>query len=187
MNRLSAAAALLLLTACNPPAADEQAPRVRGGQDVPRASAPLDSPDTEGAGWARSGTEGRIIYGKPGEPPLFAMACTGQGEEAAIRLERLAPADPEAKGVLALIGNKHVARIFVDAAEVDGSWRWTGTMALGDPGVEALAGRGPVEATVPGGGTLVLNPSPMPATLIARCEARLPQAEAGPDLPEARE
>ena len=172
--------AVLCLAACKPPASDDYSARIPISQETKFASDPLPSPDSEGAVWAASPTvPDRILYGKPGERPLMGLTCdAGQ-----IVFARYAPADPEAKGILALIGNGHVERLFVDATPRGEAWLWQGSLAAGDQRLEVLTGRGRVEATIPGAGTLVLNASAVPAQFVNRCASLTQPALSPPEGP----
>lgn len=186
MIRLAAMAPLVMLAACNPPAADDYVARI-GVTDREAPSAPLASPDTQGAVWAPDPANPmRLVYGKPGRAVLFALRCdagqnnTGQGNtgqsEPRLTYTRHAPADPHAKAVLALIGNGHVARLKIDAVR-EGSgararWLWRGSEAAISPAFESLTGGRAVEATVPGAGSVMLNASPLTAELVDRCRAQ---------------
>ncbi len=165
MVRLPALCALLLLSACKPPASDEYVTRERIAGERTAPSTPVASPETDGAVWARSNDGERLLYGKPGASPYFALAC----EEGRIRYTRFAEADPDAKAVLALIGNGHVERLWIDAEEAEEAWVWRGRIAADDPRLEVLTGPRSVEATVPGAGTLKLNPSRLPGEFIGEC------------------
>lgn len=179
--RFSALLALAPLAACKPSAADGYIERAEQAQASPFASAPLPSPDTTGATWARTGQADRIIYGVPGRQALAALAC----KEGRLELTRSVPADRGALAFAALVGNSHVARIPVDAVPSDRSAIWQGTVAADHPGLEALTGAGPVELTIPGAGTVVLNPSPLPGQLVLACrQAALPLAPAPPASPQ---
>lgn len=173
MLRASAITTLLLLAACKPAASDEYQVRGDVSEERDAPSAPLDSPDVEGAAWAPSERTTRLLYGKPGEPPLFSLNC----EREEIVYTRYVAADPEAKAVLALIGNGHVERLWIDAEkdgpEDDAAWLWRGRIAADDPRLEVLTGQRRVEATVPGAGSLVFNPSSLPGAYITRCAASL--------------
>lgn len=171
--------ALAALAGCKPPAADDYVARVTLDKARSYASEPLPSPDTEGALWAESDRPGRILYGKPGEAPLMALACEDGGEAGKrIHITRFAAADPEAKAVLALIGNGHVSRFHVDATWNGRAWLWEGYVAADDPDLEVLTGPRQVEATVPGAGSLDLNSSERPRHLIETCLGEIP-----PDAP----
>ena len=184
MFRLVALGALLCIAACKPPAADEYVARTQiTTRQAP--SEPLDSPDTEGAVWAESRGALRLIYGKPGERPLLALECTGSEAAPTIAYTRFVHADPHAKAILALIGNSHVARLKIDATRSDEAWLWQGEIAADSPDLEALTGPRQVEATVPGAGSVILNPSSAPGALIARCRSR--SEGLTPALPEEQE
>lgn len=168
-SSFSALLPLLLLAACEPPAAGPRVERVDLAQTGAFASAPAPSPDTTGAAWAKAGSAGRIVYAPPGRAPLVALECTAARGVPLIRLTRHAPADRGAKALAPVVGNGHVIRIPVDAAVVGESSIWQGTVAAADPGLAALTGTGAAELTVPGAGTVLLNPSPLPGALLARC------------------
>ncbi|MBU2340630.1 MAG: hypothetical protein KKE77_05245 [Alphaproteobacteria bacterium] len=165
-----AALALVALASCKPPAADDYVARV-GLEAKSGPSEPLLSPDTEQAQWVASREPGRIIYGNPGAPPLLALACVEGPGGGRIVYERIVDADPDAKAILALIGNSHVTRLFVDAEKTGDDWRWRGATEADDPALEVLTGPRQVEATVPGAGSVILNPSSLPRELINRCRA----------------
>lgn len=164
MFRTTAIMLFLLLAACKPPASDEYLGRNEVSDERTRPAEPVDSPDIEGAAWA-VGQSGRLLYGKPGEAPLMALGCEG-GTLVYTRFER---ADANAKAVLALIGNGHVERLWIDAEQDGKAWLWRGRLPADDPRLEVLTGRNRVEATVPGAGSLVLNASQRPGEFITRC------------------
>jgi hypothetical protein len=178
-----AAATLFALASCKPPAADEYVARV-GLEAKSGPSEPLLSPDTAEAQWVASREPGRIIYGNPGEPPLLALACIANGRSAQIAYERIVDADPNAKAILALIGNSHVTRLFVDAEKTGDDWRWRGATRADDPALEVLTGPRQVEATVPGAGSVNLNPSSLPRELINRCRELGQARNLGPAAPD---
>lgn len=167
-----AAIPLLALASCKPPAADDYVARV-GLEAQSGPSEPLQSPDTEDAQWVVSREPGRIIYGNPGEAPLLALVCVEGAGGAQIAFERIVAADPDAKAILALIGNSHVTRLFVDAEKTGDDWRWRGATHADNPALEVLTGPRQVEATVPGAGSVILNPSSLPRELINRCRAQV--------------
>ncbi len=167
--RSAALLPLALLAACNPPPADDYVARVGvAGREAP--SAPIASPDTKGAVWAPSpANPRRLVYGKPGERVLFALECVDGSTGPVLHYTRFATADAHAKAILALIGNGHVARLKIDAARSRNQWLWQGSEPALSPGLEGLTGGRQVEATVPGAGSLILNPSPLPGELILHC------------------
>ena len=176
-------ALILTLSACKPPATDDAA---RGTAVDTRAapSAPIDSPDVEGAMWAPSAkVEGRLLYGKPGEAPLLALTCDAQQNRFSIT--RYVIADPEAQALMAMIGNGHIARLPVDAEWNERVWLWQGHFAPALPDLDVLSGPRQVDVTIPGAGSLILIPSPEPGALLDRCR-RLsqPQGE-NPGQPDA--
>lgn len=174
MRRFAALAPFLAgLAACNPPAADDYVARVGvAGRDAP--SAPIASPDTKGAVWAAlPANPRRLVYGKPGERVLFALECRETAAGPQLAYTRFENADPHAQAILALIGNGHVTRLKIDATRIAGAggprWLWQGSEPAGSLAFEGLTGGRQVEATVPGAGSLILNPSPLPGDLITRC------------------
>lgn len=171
---IPAVIAAALPAACKPPASD--ADMAHGDIVVPQGrgpSEPLPSPDVEGALWVPSTVANRILYGRPGQPPLMALACDhGKGQSSHLQITRFAPADEGAGAFLALIGNSHVARIPVDAVKVNGVHIWQGNISLDDPRINVLTGRREVSATLPGAGRLVLHASHLPAQLVEQCRAQ---------------
>lgn len=165
------AAALLLcaLAACRPPASDGYVQRIElGGQNGGPHVEPT-SPQVEGAIWASSGGPQRIVFGKPGEPPFLSLACIGSGADRLVEVTRFARTDPKAKGMMALVGNGHVARLMVDAEWNGRGWLWRGRYTPADPRLDALTGTRKLELTIPGAGTLVLEGSNEPGQLIELC------------------
>jgi hypothetical protein len=190
MRNLASLGLIAMLAACNPPATDDASMRSDKVQQQ-GPSAPIDTPDTTSAIWAESAVqEGRIIFGVPGDKALFSLTCV-ESEDAAnmIQYTRLTKADAKAKGTLALIGNSHVARLPIDAQKTEAaagpqSWLWRGALPASSPSFEALTGPKFVEATVPGAGSLILGPSPLPGALIARCRGIMAPADPGQAQPE---
>lgn len=174
--RTSALLPLILLAACNPPAADDYVARVGvTGRTAP--SPPILTPDTTGAMWAPSPANPlRLLYGKPGERVLFALECRQGKREPVLEYTRFAVADPHAKAILAFVGNGHVARLKIDATRQGPRWLWQGRDLATSLDFEALTGGRQVEATVPGAGSLILNPSQAPGELVRQCRALAPPA-----------
>ena len=174
-----------LLSACQPPAADNYAERGEPVEKVPQASDPLPSPNTDGAVWAMVPGQDKLLYGKPGKPPLFAIACVETAEDSAIRFTRYSPADEGAKAFMALIGNGHVGRFKVDATPVGVASLWQGETPIDDDRLEVLTGRNAVEATIPGAGSMKLNASGLPGQLIEACRAEARAKLSETEVPEA--
>lgn len=171
MMRISALLPLLLLSACNPPAADEYVARV-GVTERAAPSPPILTPDTKGAGWAPSPANPlRLLYGKPGQPVMFALECSDGPAGPVLTYTRFANADPRAKAILAFVGNGHVSRLKIDAVRNGNRWLWRGSEPAVSLNFEGLTGGRQVEATVPGAGSLILNPSQWPGELIRQCRA----------------
>lgn len=123
--------------------------------------------------WASSEKiEKRLIYGIPGSPALLALECVDQpGELAALSITRLAEADENAEAMLAMVGNGHIGRIPVDATETGDRYVWRGEAMAADTVWEPLNGPRELIATVPGAGTVALNPDPLPGELIEACRS----------------
>lgn len=169
-------ASTIALNACKPPPTDaDLASRDATSPEGP--SAPINAPETEGAIWSDSPVvAGRIIYGIPGEAPLFALGCSELSGSPAILITRYAPADEGAGALAAFIGNGHVSRIPVDAVQLDAGSFWQTEIPAVSEDLEVLTGTREVAVTIPGGGRLVLNASTRPAEFIAACR--------GPDTSE---
>ncbi|MBD3730490.1 MAG: hypothetical protein IE933_12370 [Sphingomonadales bacterium] len=167
--RLPALLFTALLAACKPPAADDYSAREEAANKRDAPSTPIESPDVSRAIWAESGQGARLLYGNPGELPLLVLSCEGSREAPVLRIIREAPADKGAKALFALIGNGHAERLPVDASWTGKRWLWEASFAAADPRMEVFDGPREVEATLPGGGTLVLKPSPLPGAFLHYC------------------
>ena len=177
MIRLVSIALLAMLGAgCKPAASDEYRSPVAKTQPQSGPSDPIASPDTSRSAWALSADGQRLLYGDSGAPPFFSLGC----EDGVLTYTRHASADPDAKAVLALIGNGHVERLFVDAEQQGERWVWRGRLPANDPRLEVLTGGRRVEATVPGAGSIILNPASAPASFVNACASGL----AAPSAPE---
>lgn len=162
---------VLAIAACKPPPTDADL-AARNVTPPQGPSAPIDSPDTEGAIWSDSPiSTGRIIYGKPGEPPLLAMGCSDLEGEPRIVITRYAPADEGAEAAAAFIGDGHVARIAMQATAIDGDSYWRTDVSAESEDLDPLAGPRSAAVTLPGGGRLALNPSQRPSEFIENCRA----------------
>jgi hypothetical protein len=163
------------LTACERSADNPAAARVTLDNAASGPSEPLPSPDTTGALWAASNKQpGRLVYGVPGQAVLVSLECAGAARPSArIIITRHAPADAGAGALLALIGNRMVARVPVDATQQGGKRVWQGAAPAGLEQWDALADPVDATVTVPGAGIVRLNPSPLPMELVSACRGSL--------------
>lgn len=175
--RLALSLGLLLLSACKPPAADNYVERVELKEQSRMASPSLPSPNVEGAVWAQASDPMRILYGIPGEVPMLALACRFPDDEPTLHITRFSRADPEAKALMAFVGNGHIARVPMDAVHNGRAWLWEGDIAAETYALGALTGPRKVSATLPGAGMVGLNASPMPGELIELCREGVPKRE----------
>jgi len=172
------ALAIPALASCKP-ASDEYQQRGQTATDRDGPMAPTSSPDTAGAIWAgavwadpvlEGGQHGeRLLYGIPGAAPLLALECLGGDDANTISITRFVAADPEAKALMAMIGNGNMARLPVDATWNGRVSLWQGTYRADNSDLDVFSGPRQIEVTIPGAGTVTLNPSPRPAHLLQRC------------------
>lgn len=163
------AAVLSLAAACKPPPTDTGLDREMPEAEPVYASPPSPSPETGGARWAQSSEPGRIVYGVPGERVLLALSCDTSEALPRIVITRLAAADEDAGALMALVGNGHYGRVEIDATQISGKSVWQATQPAASTALEPLAGPRQVRLTVPGAGTLILNPSSEPMRFVSRC------------------
>lgn len=173
--RLAFLIAISALAGCKPPPGDAGMDRELPRDEPTFASAPLPSPDTQGAIWAPSAaSDARIIYGVPEEPALLSLECNQDGAEPLVEITRMAPADEGAEALLALVGNGAIGRIEVDAREVGTRVFWRGAVSPADRNIEPLKGPRKLTATIPGAGMVDLNPSPLPGAFLEACAQQRP-------------
>jgi hypothetical protein len=178
-----AAAGALLLGACSDGDAPLQAKRISLDDARAKVAEPLLSPDTKGAGWRVTKDAQAIDFGKPGARPWLTLACDVRAAPATLTIIRHVKTRPGQKALFPVIGNGTISRFKVDAALHDGEWRWEGSLPANDPGLAVFTGTREIEATLPGGGMLVLEGSRIPGEFINWCRAggrlqRLQAAEA---------
>lgn len=170
--------AALALPACKPPPSDAAFARSALLTAASGPSAPLASPDATAAIWAPSGAKTaapmRLIYGVPGQAVLVSLECLNpKAPDARLRITRYAPADKGAGALLALIGNRMVARVEVDATTLGGRLVWQGEASASLPTWDAFADPIDATVTVPGAGLVRLNPSPLPVELVTGCRGAI--------------
>ncbi|AKH44258.1 hypothetical protein FHS61_001578 [Altererythrobacter atlanticus] len=144
------------------------------------AETPLPSPETEGAGWVVSENGQAIHFGQPEEPPFLTLSCNLRTEPAQLHIIRHVTGRPGQKALFPIIGNGTISRFKLDAALVDGEWRWEGAVPARDPKLDVFTGSRELEATLPGGGSLAIAGSRIPGEFVNWCRAggRVQQAQA---------
>lgn len=176
--------ACLVLAACgSEPEEPTQAQRISLDEARANVAEPLLSPDTKGATWTVTDDARAIDFGHSGAAPLFTLACNLRDTPATLALVRHAPARPGQKALLPVIGNGTISRFAVDAALADGEWRWEGRFPANNPQLDVFTGPRDLEATLPGGGTLLIGGSRIPGEFINWCRAggQVQRAEAAED------
>lgn len=137
------------------------------GQALPLESAPA---QPEGGTWQLAGQT--LRFAVPGQADLFSMACTHAPDGTAqMQFTRMTRAEEGAKALFALIGNGRIARLPLDATRGGEAGEWQGALPAQDPRLDVLRGGNRIEATLPGGGTLMLPASGEPGRLLAACRA----------------
>lgn len=173
-------AVVLVLAACQ----GEQEPveAQRFSLDAARHAPPepLLSPDTSGATWSVTGNAQAIAFGRPGAPPLLSLACDLRKTPVQLRIVRHVAARPGQKALLPVIGNGTISRFKVDAKLEGEEWRWEGSLPANDPSLDVFTGPRELEATLPGGGSLLIQGSRIPGEFVTWCRAggRVQQVEA---------
>ena len=164
-------ASLLLLAACQREQEPVQAQRfsLDAARHVP--TEPLSSPDTAGAAWSVTGDAQAIDFARPGAPPLLTLACDLRKTPAQLRIVRHVVARPGEKALLPVIGNGTTSRFKVDATLAAGEWRWEGALPASDPSLDVFTGPRELEATLPGGGSLLIPGSRIPGEFVNWCRA----------------
>ena len=183
-------ASLLLLAACK--GEDEPVQAQRFSLDAARhvPVTPLSSPDTAGAAWSVTDSAQAINFARAGAKPLLTLACDLRKTPAQLRIVRHVVARPGEKALLPVIGNGTISRFKVDATLADGEWRWEGALPASDPSLDVFTGPRELEATLPGGGSLLIAGSRIPGEFVNWCRAggrvqRVEAAEKTEDAPSA--
>ena len=132
---------------------------------------PLGSPDTEGAKWTVAANGQSIDFARPGADPWMTLACDLRAAPATISVVRHADARPGQKALFPVIGNGTISRFKVDAALRQREWRWEGKLPASDPQLDVFTGPREIEATLPGGGTLLIEGSRIPGEFVNWCRA----------------
>jgi len=164
-------AILMLLTACQGEQEPVHAQRfsLDASRHVPVE--PLNSPDTAGAAWSVTKDARAIDFGRPGATPLLTLACDLRKPPAQLRIVRHVAARPGEKALLPVIGNGTISRFKVDGTLAGGEWRWEGSLPASDPSLDVFTGPRELEATLPGGGSLLIGGSRIPGEFVNWCRA----------------
>jgi hypothetical protein len=173
--------ALPLLAACGDGGdAPVEPQRISLDEARAKVAEPLPSPDTEGAAWTVTDNGQAIHFGRAGAPPFLTLACDLRADPATLTIIRHVEARPGQKALFPVLGNGMVSRFKVDAALDEGEWRWEGVLPASDPQFDVFTGPLELEATLPGGGTLLIEGSRIPGEFVNWCRAggRLQRAEA---------
>jgi hypothetical protein len=159
------------LTACHRGAAPVERislDEARGGPE-----APISAPDTKDAAWTVSADGKRIDFALPGGKPLLTLECRMGGAVPVVRIERHVRSRPGESALFPVLGSGPNARFLLAAAEEGGEWLWRGDVPVTDSQLDVFKA-GKLEATLPGGGSLLIAASPMPGELVDRCREGVP-------------
>jgi hypothetical protein len=176
----------LVLAACDSGDEPVQAQRISLEDARAKVAEPMLSPNTEGAVWTVTGSGQAIHFAQPDASPFLTLACNLREAPATITLVRHVPARPGQKALFPVIGNGTISRFKVDAALHEGEWRWEGELPANDPQFDVFTGPRELEATLPGGGTLLIEGSRIPGEFVTWCRAggRAPRVEGEEADPE---
>jgi len=134
---------------------------------LPEETAPV---QPQGGTWSTNGPA--VSFAVPGQPSLFTVTCSHDAAGAAsLEIFRQTRAEEGAKAMLALIGNGRIGRLPLDATLAGEAGQWRGTIPAADPRLDVLKGGNRIEATLPGGGTLLLPASREPGRVLEECRA----------------
>lgn len=151
----------------NPAAGGYPARMALGDAPLPSEQAPV---QPQGGAWSTNGPA--VSFAVPGQPSLFTVTCSHDAAGAAsLEIFRQTRAEEGAKAMLALIGNGRIARLPLDATLAGEAGLWRGTIPAADPRLDVLKGGNRIEATLPGGGTLLLPASREPGRVLEECRA----------------
>jgi len=142
-------------------------------------SLPLEEAPAQPEGGVWSADAAGVHFAVPGQPDLMTLTCARRADGSAqLTLSRTTRAADGAKAMLALIGNGRIARLPVDVVRAGETGEWRGALSSADPRLDVLKGGNRIEATLPGGGTLLMPASGEPGRLLTACRAgtRAPNA-----------
>jgi hypothetical protein len=166
--RRGIAASALLLAACGEQGEAVQRVELREEGLVPPVVM-AQSPDTSTAVWLVAADGQALVYGNQGSTPLLTLTCEPAAAPPRLTIIRHAPALPGQTALFPVIGNGERSRFPVDAAQVQGEWRWQVTLPANDVRWDVFAGSRQLLATLPGGGMLDIAGSRMPGAFLDWC------------------
>lgn len=161
---------LLALAACGDEPDDAPVAERIAFAEVQRiASDPAPSPDTTDAVWTVTKDGQAIDFGLPDGEPLLSLGCSLRDDPPQIAIIRHVATRPGQQALFPVIGNGMISRFPLDAALENGEWRWQGALPASDPQLDVFTGTREVEATLPGGGTVLISGSSVPGEFIRWC------------------
>jgi len=184
----------LVLAACGDSGESGQAQRISLDDASYTATEPLLSPDTKSAVWTVAENGRSIDFGVSGQLPFLTLACALRESPVQLRLIRHVTARPGEKALFPVIGNGTISRFKIDAVLADKEWRWEAALPASDPSLDVFTGPRELEATLPGGGSVLIPGSRIPGEFVEWCRAggrvqqveAAEQAAAGKPTPPAR-
>ena len=168
---LAATMLAALLAACSAEPAPEQTQRISMEAARQNSAQPIPSPDTSEALWRVDANGHTIRFGVVEDGPMLSLACDLSAKPEQIRVIRHVQGKPGQTALFPVIGNGRISRFLVDARLNEGEWRWEGSLPAADEQLEVFAGPRDVEATLPGGGTLLIGGSSIPGEFVNWCRA----------------
>lgn len=157
----------VLAAACQRQEAPVQ--RIELAQANEGPEAPVAAPDTKDAIWTASADGKALVFALPDRKPLLTLQCLPDS----LRIIRHVFSRPGESALFPVLGGPN-ARFVLRAANVGGEARWQGDVPLGDEQL-AVFHSGRLEATLPGGGSLMIAASPLPWEFIERCRTANPE------------
>ena len=172
VNRPAAMLALVLLSACH--RAPPPVQRITLDTAGQGPETPLASPDTKGAVWTQGADGQRIDFGQPAQTPYLTLQCRA-GTPPAVRIIRYVASRPGEQALFPVLGAGPNARFKLNAAKVGGAWAWVGDVPVSDRQLDVFHSER-LEATLPGGGSLIIPASPLPGEFVRKCRGNTPVA-----------
>jgi hypothetical protein len=135
-----------------------------------RAEQPIVSPDTNGARWIVAGSGQAVELAKAGQQPYLTLTCQ-PGLQPMVRIVRHVAGRVGEQALFPVLGNGKSSRFKLDVIRGGEDWQWQGQVPAADPQLDVFSGSAELEATLPGGGTLLIAGSSLPGGFVAWCRA----------------